>query len=57
MTIYNKHGYASGPIWLDNVQCIGNETSLVECRHNGWGVLRSCSHSEDVSIICDNSKC
>ena len=46
-----------GPIWLDNVECIGYERSIAECRHNGWGV-HNCRHSEDVSISCSNNgKC
>ena len=54
----NYYGSGSGRIWLDNLRCTGNETSLADCPHNGWGVHYSnCRHNEDVSISCDNSKC
>ena len=55
LTLRNSYGSGSGPIWLDNVQCTGNETSLAECEHSYWGVS-DCGHDEDVSIICYNGK-
>ncbi|XP_065327307.1 deleted in malignant brain tumors 1 protein-like [Pelmatolapia mariae] len=45
-------GQGSGPIWLDNVDCVGNEPSITDCRHNGLGV-HNCGHHEDASIICE----
>jgi len=24
-------------MWLSNVRCVGNETSIAECGHSGWG--------------------
>ena len=48
-------GAGSGQIWLDNVACQGNETSIVQCQHNGWGV-ENCGHREDASVICLKSK-
>ncbi|KAL7404920.1 hypothetical protein ABVT39_021137 [Epinephelus coioides] len=45
-------GQGSGPIWLDDVSCFGNEPSITDCRHPGFGV-HNCGHSEDASIICE----
>jgi len=52
----NVYGPGTGQIWLDDVQCTGDESSLVECRHRGWGVYYCFRRSWDVSILCDNRK-
>ena len=44
-------GQGNGNIWLDNVQCLGHESSLESCSHNEWGD-HNCQHSEDASVIC-----
>jgi len=44
-------GPGTGPILLDNVQCSGTETRLVNCPSNGVG-SHNCDHSEDASVRC-----
>lgn len=44
-------GEGSGPIWMDDVNCHGTETSLGNCHHSGMGV-HNCAHSEDASVRC-----
>ncbi|XP_028261027.1 scavenger receptor cysteine-rich domain-containing group B protein-like [Parambassis ranga] len=46
-----QFGQGSGPIWLDNVQCRGNESDITECAHQGFG-SHNCGHGEDASVIC-----
>ncbi|KFZ62480.1 Deleted in malignant brain tumors 1 protein, partial [Podiceps cristatus] len=43
-------GQGSGPIWLDNVRCHGNEAALSECLARPWGD-NNCNHGEDASIV------
>jgi len=49
--IDNAYTTNSGQIWLSGVECRGNETSITQCRHAGWG-RHNCNHSQDVSISC-----
>ena len=54
MAVSNRYGSGSGTIWLDDLQCTGEETSLAACRNNGW-YDHNCNHDEDVSIMCNVS--
>ena len=45
------YGQGSGLIMVTNVGCKGEEKSLLNCTHNGYGVT-SCSHYEDAGVTC-----
>lgn len=44
------YGDGLGMVWLKGLQCLGNETNLLQCPvDHGY---YHCSHSYDVSVIC-----
>jgi len=49
-------GQRLGPIWLDNVTCTGNESTLAACGHLGINITRSCTHSEDAGVRCSGGE-
>ena len=45
------YGEGTGPIWFDNVRCLGNESDIFLCEHD-WFSNHNCNHNEDASVEC-----
>ena len=45
-------GGGMGPIFLDQLDCSGTESSLLQCNRFAELGLHSCDHSKDASIRC-----
>uniref|UniRef100_A0A8C4UJ87 SRCR domain-containing protein n=1 Tax=Falco tinnunculus TaxID=100819 RepID=A0A8C4UJ87_FALTI len=48
---FARFGAGSGEIWLDNVNCSGNESALWDCPAVSWE-QQDCGHKEDAGVIC-----
>ena len=46
------YGQGSGQIWLNYVNCVGTEKSIIYCSHRGWG-SHYCHHGEDAGVKCN----
>ena len=46
------YGRGIGQIWLDDMNCLGNESDIAFCGHRGWGNT-NCAHYEDVGVVCN----
>ena len=50
-----EFGAGVGPIFLDQLQCSGSETSVLEC---GYSTPRpNCDHSRDAGVKCVGKSC
>ena len=50
-TIQSRFGTVPATFAMDNVACIGNETSLLDCPHNSQD---DCGANEGAGVICEN---
>ena len=48
------YGRGTGQIWLNNIDCVGNENRLEDCM-TSFDVM-SCDHSNDVGVLCTSSE-
>ncbi len=53
-TTLAQFGRGSGPIFLDDVLCIGTEDRLLDCNHTGTN-NHNCGHSEDAGVVCQKA--
>ena len=51
-TMYSQFGSVSSTFGMDNVQCTGNEASLLDCPHL---TVDNCGSTEGAGVICSNS--
>ena len=47
-----RFGMGTGPIYLSSAHCTGREPSLLQCPSIGLDGLMSCSHDDDIGLIC-----
>nr|KAG5703085.1 hypothetical protein BaRGS_012147 [Batillaria attramentaria] len=51
---HSHYGSGAGPVYLTNMRCRGDDTSLLKCPNAGWGdYTQECSnHTNDASVYC-----
>ena len=51
-TVYSSPANKVDTMWINNLQCHGNETSLVFCVHNEWE-NQSCTNGRQAGVVCE----
>ena len=51
-----SYGAGTGPVYLTNIQCIGNESTLLDCPSDGWNMVTDdcLDHSLDAGVVCNS---
>ena len=52
LTVKSNFDSIIAQVWLEDIQCIGNETTLEQCSHQGFGSQESRCYSYDHGIVC-----
>jgi len=47
-----SYGSRSNQIWLDDVQCMGNESTIDQCSHNGFNIYNCNIKTAQVGVEC-----
>jgi len=53
--VYSGSSKEDGTTWMNNLQCNGNEKSLVMCFHEGWK-SHSCKIGQLAGVVCSIPK-
>ena len=48
---YPTSGQRTSQTWLNEVNCEGNEKSISECKHPGWGA-HGCRYYFEAGVVC-----
>ena len=56
LVLFGKESSSSKTVWLSELECLGNETSLLECTHAGWDDHMCMGSDDDVYLKCDAGK-
>lgn len=48
-----KYGVGSGPVWMSNLGCFGNETAIEDCPGRPLGDNNCIHDDDDVGVYCD----
>lgn len=46
----------TGQVWLDDVECTGTESRLIDCPATALG-RHNCEHHEDAGVLCVTDTC
>ena len=49
--VYSSSSNTDGTTWMNNLQCVGNERSLVLCAHDGRK-NHSCTNGQRAGVVC-----